>query len=308
MIQPSPPPSAPATRVQPAANTNTTERVNDNPISGVAFLVVMLGLVFLSLFLISLGRGGFGSFGLVLCVAAIIIGAKGLIVLDPNTAVVCTLFGTYAYTITRSGFFWTNPLFDRRKVSLRFENFNTPVLKVNDKLGNPIEIAAVITWRVQSPARAVFDVEGYEDYVQIQSEMGVRDVASSHAYDTSDPNETPLRGNAQVLSDLLKSTVQDHVRIAGLDILGVKIMHLAYAPEIAGAMLRRQQAGAVIQARELLVEGAVSMVKITLDRLEKEGIATLTPPERAALITNMMTVLLSEDNAQPVIQMSKAKE
>jgi regulator of protease activity HflC (stomatin/prohibitin superfamily) len=300
---PAPLPSAPVTSL------GTHERVNNNPVSGIGFLVGLLGLAVVSIILMtSHALGLLGVIGMVVCSLAFILGIKGLVVLEPNTAAVFILFGTYAYTISRSGFFWVNPFFDRRKVSLRVENFHTTTLKVNDRLGNPIEIAAVITWRVRNVARATFDVEGYERYIQIQSEMGLRDVASTHAYDSSSNDELTLRGNSQAVSDLLKSTVQGHVQVAGIEILGVKIMHLAYAPEIANVMLRRQQAGAIIQARELLVEGAVGMVKITLERLEKEGIATLTPNQRAALVTNMMTVLLSENNAQPVIQMGQAQE
>ncbi len=297
------------TPLHPSASTGTVERVNHDPISGIGFLIGLFLLAIVSVVLMmSHSLGLLGVIGVVVCAVAFILGIKGLVVLNPNTAAVFTLFGNYTYTILKSGFFWVNPFFNSQKVSLRVENFNTATLKVNDKLGNPIEIAAVITWRVRNVARAVFDVEGYDRYIQIQSEMGLRDVASNHAYDSNSNDEVTLRGNSQAVSDLLKSTVQGHVDVAGIEILDVKIMHLAYAPEIANVMLRRQQAGAIIQARELLVEGAVGMVKITLDRLEKEGIATLTPNQRAALVTNMMTVLLSEDNAQPVIQMGQAQE
>jgi regulator of protease activity HflC (stomatin/prohibitin superfamily) len=235
----------------------------------------------------------------------VILGLKGLIVLQPNMAAVFTLFGTYKYTLMKGGFFWVNPLLDCRKVSLRAENFNTAVLKINDKLGNPIEIAAVIIWKIRRPARAVFDVNGYLPYIQIQSEMGLRDVASSHAYDSNTNDEVTLRGNSQAVTDLLKTTVQGHVDVAGIDIIDVKLMHLAYAPEIANVMLRRQQASAIIQARELLVEGAVGMIKVMLDRLDGENIAKLEGTERARLVTSMMTVLLSESGAQPVVQVGQ---
>jgi regulator of protease activity HflC (stomatin/prohibitin superfamily) len=280
-----------------APSTGTVERVNSAPISEIGFLVGIFVFGILSLCLL-------GSHAL----GALKLGIKGLVVLNPNSAAVFTLFGTYKYTILRSGFFWVNPFFDCRKVSLRVENFNTATLKVNDKLGNLIEIAAVITWRVRNVARSIFDVQGYSGYIQNQSEMGLRDVASTHAYDRASNDDVTLRGNSQAVSDLLKSTVQNHMLVAGIELLDAEIMHLAYAPEIANVMLRRQQAGALIQARELLVEGAVGMVKITLDRLEKEGIGTLTPNQRAALVTSMMTVLLSEDNAQPVIQMGQAQD
>lgn len=234
--------------------------------------------------------------------------AKGLLVLEPNASAVLTFFGNYVATIRRDGFFWVNPLYKKHRVSLRVENFNTPTLKVNDRLGNPIEIAAVITWRVQDTAQAVFDVEDYARYIHVQSEMGLREVASSHAYDGGGDREVTLRGDFQAISRLLTDTIQEHVAIAGIMILEAKITHLAYAPEIAGVMLRRQQAEAVVQAREKLVEGAIGMVKTALDRLEAERIAQFSSAERAALVTNMMTVLLSEEGAQPVIQMTRAQE
>jgi regulator of protease activity HflC (stomatin/prohibitin superfamily) len=242
------------------------------------------------------------------CVLLAFFLAKGLLVLEPNASAVLTFFGNYVATIRRDGFFWVNPFYHKRRVSLRVENFNTPTLKVNDRLGNPIEIAAVITWRVQDTAQAVFDVEDYARYIHVQSEMGLREVAGSHAYDGDHDREVTLRCNFQAISKLLTDTIQDHVAIAGIMILEAKITHLAYAPEIAGVMLRRQQAEAVVQAREKLVEGAIGMVKTALARLEAEAIARLTLPERAALVTNMMTVLLSEEGAQPVIQMTRAQE
>ncbi len=287
----------------------TADRINDHPVSGAAVLALLavLGTVCGYFFISGTGASLPGLGVLILFGAAILLGLKGLIVLEPNMAAVCVLFGTYKFTLTQSGFFWVNPFYDRRKVSLRVENFNTATLKVNDRLGNPIEIAAVITWKIRSPARAVFDVSGYQPYIQIQSEMGLRDVASGHAYDAVGDDVT-LRGNSQAVTDLLKSTVQSHVVVAGIEILDVKIMHLAYAPEIANVMLRRQQAGAIIQARELLVEGAVTMIQITLDRLHKEGIATLDDAARARLVTSMMTVLLSDSSAQPVIQVGQSAD
>jgi regulator of protease activity HflC (stomatin/prohibitin superfamily) len=234
--------------------------------------------------------------------------AKGLLVLEPNASAVLTFFGNYVATIRRDGFFWVNPFYKKHRVSLRVENFNTPTLKVNDRLGNPIEIAAVITWRVQDTAQAAFDVEDFARYIHVQSEMGLREVASSHAYDGEHDHDVTLRGNFQAISRLLTDTIQDHVAIAGIMILEAKITHLAYAPEIAGVMLRRQQAEAVVQAREKLVEGAIGMVKTALERLEAEHIAQFSSAERAALVTNMMTVLLSEEGAQPVIQMTRAQE
>jgi regulator of protease activity HflC (stomatin/prohibitin superfamily) len=193
-------------------------------------------------------------------------------------------------------------------------NWNTPVLKVNDSRGSPIEIAAVIAWRVQDTARATFDVESYAHYLQVQSESAVRQVTSSHPYDNSDNSDNSathrmsLQKDLDAISRLLGESIQSHVDVAGIVIEEAKIAHLAYAPEIANAMLRRQQAEAVVMARQTLVNGAVGMVEGALRSLEDKKIVTLTPEQRAALVTNMMTVLLSESAATPVIQMTQARD
>ncbi|UJP05259.1 MAG: SPFH domain-containing protein [Nitrosomonas sp.] len=234
---------------------------------------------------------------------------KGLFTLEPNQAAVMVFFGKYAGTANQSGFFWVNPLFQRTKVSLRINNWNTPVLKVNDERGSPIEIAAVIAWRVQNTARAVFDVESAMHYLQIQSESAVRQVASSHAYDDAEGGYCKsLRTDLEAIAELLRESIQQHVEVAGIIIEEAKIAHLAYAPEIANAMLRRQQAEAVVMARQKLVDGAVGMVEVALKNLEDKEIVSLTPDQRAVLVTNMMTVLLSESGAQPVIQMAQTKQ
>ena len=195
-------------------------------------------------------------------------------------------------------------------MSLRINNWNTPVLKVNDERGSPIEIAAVIAWRVQDTAKAVFDVESCVNYLQIQSESAVRQVASGHAYDLVDvtDNRKSLRTDLTAIAELLRESIQAHVDVAGIVIEEAKIAHLAYAPEIASAMLRRQQAEAVVMARQRLVDGAVGMVEGALKQLEEKHIVELTSEQRAALVTNMMTVLLSESGATPVIQMAQASQ
>ncbi|NBQ69278.1 MAG: SPFH domain-containing protein [Nitrosomonadaceae bacterium] len=234
---------------------------------------------------------------------------KGLFTLEPNQAGVMIFFGSYAGTVNASGFFWVNPFYNRTRVSLRINNWNTPVLKVNDERGSPIEIAAVIAWRVQDTARAVFDVESTFNYLQIQSESAVRQVASSHAYDATEGGQRKsLRTDLDAIAALLRDSIQQHVEVAGIVIEEAKIAHLAYAPEIANAMLRRQQAEAVVQARQKLVDGAVGMVEVALKNLEDKKIVTLTPDQRAVLVTNMMTVLLSESGAQPVIQMAQSTQ
>jgi hypothetical protein len=222
-------------------------------------------------------------------------------------------FGSYVGTVCESGFFWVNPFYSRTQVSLRINNWNTPVLKVNDERGSPIEIAAVIAWRVQDTARAIFDVESTLNYLQIQSESAVRQVASSHAYDDTEIAEggrskKSLRTDLDAIAGLLRESIQQHVDVAGIVIEEAKIAHLAYAPEIANAMLRRQQAEAVVMARQKLVDGAVGMVEVALKNLEDKKIVSLTSDQRAVLVTNMMTVLLSESGAQPVIQMAQTTQ
>ena len=280
--------------------------------SGWVMLVVLLAAAAGGFFLIAVGGGAPVKFivgVLVLGVAGFCL--KGLFTLEPNQAAVMIFFGSYAGTLRESGFFWVNPFYAKTRVSLRINNWNTPVLKVNDERGSPIEIAAVIAWRVQDTAKAVFDVESCVNYLQIQSESAVRQVASGHAYDIADgggDNRKSLRTDLAAIAELLRESIQSHVAVAGIVIEEAKIAHLAYAPEIAGAMLRRQQAEAVVMARQRLVEGAVGMVDGALKQLEERKIVALTSDQRAVLVTNMMTVLLSESGAQPVIQMAQASQ
>lgn len=231
--------------------------------------------------------------------------SKGFTVLEPNLAAVLTFFGRYAGTIRGDGFFYYNPLCKQRRISLRANNLNTPTLKVNDRAGNPIEVAAVIVWRVMDSARATFDVEDYVAYVTMQSESAVRQVVSSRWYDGDDDGRHSLRSDLDAVSQMLTETIQEHVGLAGLEILEARISHLAYAPEIASAMLRRQQAQAVVSARTHIVEGAVSMVKLGLDRLKDENIVHLSDADRVRLVTSLMTVLVSDSEAQPVLSVGK---
>lgn len=277
--------------------------------NGWLMVVVLLPAILFAVFLVAT-PGGPGKLiaGAVLLAIALFC-CKGLFTLEPNQAAVMIFFGSYAGTVNESGFFWVNPFYNRTRVSLRINNWNTPVLKVNDERGSPIEIAAVIAWRVQDTARAVFDVESTLNYLQIQSESAVRQVASSHAYDAAEGGQRKsLRTDLDAIAALLRDSIQQHVEVAGIVIEEAKIAHLAYAPEIANAMLRRQQAEAVVQARQKLVDGAVGMVEVALKNLEDKKIVTLTPDQRAVLVTNMMTVLLSESGAQPVIQMAQSTQ
>jgi len=246
----------------------------------------------------------------VVLLAAGLFCAKGFFTLQPNEAAVLVFFGSYAGTARQSGFHWVNPFHLRRRISLRAHNLTTTNLKVNDERGNPIEIGAVVVWRVQDSARAVFEVEDYAQYVRLQCESALREVASRHAYDNADesvvaPRIKTLRGDSEKVADSLRQSIQRHVSVAGILVEEARIAHLAYAPEIAQSMLRRQQAEAVVAARRKLVEGAVGMVEMALIDINEKSLATFTPSQKVALVTNLMTVLVGEGPAQPVVQMGQ---
>lgn len=225
----------------------------------------------------------------------------GLSVVQPNDSRVLILFGKYSGTIREAGFWWVNPFTDKKKVSLRINNFNSEKIKVNDLHGNPIEIAAVIVWRVVDSARALFDVQNYSGFVAIQSETAIRQLSSEYAYDSTDNNEKSLRGNQQEISEELKKMLQTRLEIAGVEVLESRLSHLAYASEIAQAMLRRQQAQAVVAARTKIVEGAVGMVEQALRQLSEQHIVVLDEDKKATMVNNLMVALVSETSAQPVI-------
>ena len=246
-------------------------------------------------------RGGEPGIAGIFGVPLIFFLVKGFLVLEPNKAAVMTFFGKYAGSVRVDGFFWVNPFYNKTRISLRAHNLTTPTLKVNDLAGNPIEVAAVIVWRVFDTARATFDVEDYIDYVTMQSESAVRQVVSERYYDGDEAGDNSLRGDLDTVARMLVESIQTHCALAGLEILEARISHLAYASEIAGAMLRRQQAVAVVAARTQIVEGAVSMVKLGIDRLESEGVVELAPADRVRLITNLMTVLVGDSETQPVV-------
>jgi hypothetical protein len=240
----------------------------------------------------------------VLIVALLFVGAHGFVILQPNIASVLTFFGSYAGSIRTPGFFWCNPLCARRKISLRVHNFDTSKLKVNDKSGNPVEVAAVIAWRVRDTARATFDVSDFDSFVAIQSESALRQVVSTRHYDGDEQGANSLRGDLEAVSSLLLETIQKHVDLAGIEVIEAKIAHLAYAPEIASAMLRRQQAAAVVAARVQIVHGAVSMVQMALEELTRGNTVSFNDRDKVQLVTNLMTVLVSDSEAQPVLPMS----
>lgn len=231
--------------------------------------------------------------------------SKGFVILQPNIAGVLIFFGRYSGSIRESGFFWFNPFCKRQNISLRVVNLNTPTLKVNDMAGNPIEVAAVIAWRVNDTAKASFEVEDYASFLAIQGESAIRAVISTRVYDGDQDGRNSLRGDLIAVARMLTETIQLHVELAGLEIIEAKITHLAYAPEIASAMLRRQQAAAVIAARQLIVEGAVGMVKMALDKLQADGVVILSDADRIHLTSNLLTVLVSESETQPVLSLSR---
>jgi hypothetical protein len=225
----------------------------------------------------------------------------GLTVVNPNQATVLTLFGNYRGTIKRSGFWWVNPFTVRRRLSLRIRNFESGHLKVNDHDGNPIEIAAVIVWRIVETFEAVFNVDDYEHFVHVQSEAALRILATTYPYDAHDDERTSLRQSIVEVTDRLRHEIQDRLAKAGIEVIEARISHLAYAPEIAGAMLRRQQAGAVIAARSKIVEGAVGMVEMALAEISRKNVVELDEERKATMVSNLLVVLCSERGVEPVV-------
>ena len=225
----------------------------------------------------------------------------GLTVVNPNEAKVVQLFGRYKGSLKEQGLRWVNPLTSRRRVSLRVRNFESSKLKVNDHDGNPIEIAAVVVWRVVETAEAVFHVNDYENFVHVQSESAVRNLATSYPYDAHVEGQMSLRMSAGEISHKLRQEIQDRLAQAGVEVIEARISHLAYAPEIASAMLRRQQASAVIAARQKIVEGAVGMVEMALDLLSAKQVVQLDEERKAAMVSNLLVVLCSDRDAQPVV-------
>ncbi|MEI6860845.1 MAG: SPFH domain-containing protein, partial [Verrucomicrobiota bacterium] len=272
--------------------------------SGWLCLLITLALYGLAIWLIvSAAHGQNGAVvltGIGTLFAAIVM-SWGFFTLQPNEAAVLILFGAYKGTVRYSGFSFTNPFNKKLKISLRARNLNGDKLKVNDLRGNPIEIAAVVVWRVRDTTQAVFDVDNYENYVRIQSESAVRHVASSYAYDDGEPNELTLRGGSDGVSAALTRELQERLAKAGVEVDEARLTHLAYAPEIAQAMLRRQQAEAVIAARTKIVHGAVSMVEMALNELSAKNVVHLDEERKAAMVSNLLVVLCGESEVHPVV-------
>lgn len=237
-------------------------------------------------------------------VLAVIVSAvmtAGFFVVNPNEARVLTLFGRYAGSVKFDGFHWANPLLTKKHLSLRIRNFESSKIKVNDLEGNPIEIAAVVVWRVVETAEATFEVDSYMDYVKVQTESAVRNLATQYPYDAYVEDHKSLRGNTAEIADQLKTEIQERLARAGVEVLEARINHLAYAPEIASAMLQRQQAGAIIAARQRIVEGAVGMVEMALDMLSKRSVVDPDNDRKAAMVSNLLVVLCGDRSTQPVV-------
>jgi regulator of protease activity HflC (stomatin/prohibitin superfamily) len=269
--------------------------------NGIAMLLVLLALFAAEVFAIVAIR----SPAVIAAIAlAIVFVAPGFFMLQPNEAGVVTLFGAYLGTERTPGLRWTLPWNGRRRLSVRARNHNVETLKVNDKRGNPVEIAAVVVWRVEDSAQALYDVEDFEQFVRVQSESALRHVATRYDYDEGEEHEAhavTLRAGADVVADALRAELQARVQQAGVRVEEAKLTHLAYAPEIAGAMLRRQQADAVIAARTKIVSGAVSMVEMALKSLSEKNVIELDDERRATMVSNLMVVLCSERDTQPVV-------
>jgi regulator of protease activity HflC (stomatin/prohibitin superfamily) len=236
-----------------------------------------------------------------LALIAAILALTGLFVVNPNEGKVLQFFGSYAGTVKRAGLRWANPLYTKKRISQRIRNFESSHLKVNDNEGNPIEIAAVVVWRVIDTAEAVFEVDDYNNYVKVQTEAALRNLATSYTYDAHDDAQISLRGHTTAVAEHLKNEIQERLARAGVEVMEARISHLAYAPEIAHAMLQRQQAGAIIAARQRIVEGAVGMVEMALEMLSRRDIVALDNERKAAMVSNLLVVLCGDKSTQPIV-------
>ena len=293
----------------------------------IAVLVLSIYMIVDSIILLDSSNGSFGggtlAFSILLLVVNIIMWC-GFIMLEPNEARVTTWFGKYGGTFSKTGYYWINPFYGTKKVSLRARNLDAEPIKVNDKTGNPVMIGLVLVWKLKDTYKALFDVDSQtmantsqgqvgtdvrsimnalERFVRVQSDAALRQVAGQYAYDDEDnkSNELTLRGGGEEINDQLEQKLNERLALAGIEVVEARINYLAYAPEIAAVMLRRQQASAIITAREKIVEGAVSMVKMALDKLSSEEIVELDDDKKAAMVSNLLVVLCGDDSAQPVV-------
>ncbi len=270
---------------------------------GIPMLIVvgLLALAAVYVFISTIAQTPLGVLALVVTGAVILITVKGLYSLQPNQAAVLSLFGKYVGTVKENGLRWNNPFFSQEKISLRVRNFESSKLKVNELEGSPIEIAAVIVWDVVDASEAVYNVDNFEDFVHIQSEAALRAMATSYPYDATDPDQIGLRSHAHEIGQHLQNELAERLANAGVRVREARISHLAYAPEIAQAMLQRQQASAVVAARERIVAGAVGMVEMALEQLQKKGTVQLNEAQKAHMVSNLLVVLCSERGTQPIV-------
>ena len=271
------------------------------PANGYLMLFLFLILLFGSIALIPITETGWSVFGII---AALVL-AFGFLMVQPNGSRVLLLFGKYVGTIKKNGFYWVNPFYTKKKISLRASNFDSERLKVNDKLGNPIMISTILVWRVQNTYKAAFDVDNYENFVRVQTDAAVRKLASMYPYDNfADEGVTEditLRSSLNEVSNALEKEIDERLSIAGIEVLEARIGYLAYAQEIANAMLKRQQATAIVAARHKIVEGAVSMVEMAIEQLSKKNVVDLDEERKAAMVSNLMVVLCGDKDASPVL-------
>jgi regulator of protease activity HflC (stomatin/prohibitin superfamily) len=271
---------------------------------GIVMLLIFIAVEAFSVWRLVLAMRAQEPIQLLLWLPVIVLGGlglAGLFTVNPNEGKVLQLFGGYAGTVREPGLRWANPFYTKRSVSLRVRNFESAHLKVNDREGNPVEIAAVVVWRVVDTAEALFEVDDYGNYVKVQSEAALRNLTTSYPYDTHQADEMSLRGSTMEVAEHLKKEIQERLTKAGIQVIEARISHLAYAPEIAGAMLQRQQAGAIIAARQRIVEGAVGMVQMALDMLSEREIVHLDDERRASMVSNLLVVLCGERGAQPIL-------
>ncbi len=272
---------------------------NTKPLNGFMMLLVFVIVLVVAI----LGAALYEQLWLIGIMALTIIMTPGFVVVNPNESVVLILFGKYCGSIKTNGFFWTNPFMVKKRISLRARNFDGEPIKVNDKVGNPIMIGLVLVWRVEETFKAAFEVDAYERFVVVQSDAALRKMAGMYPYDNFDneSEDITLRASGEEVNAKLEEELRERLSIAGIQVIEARINYIAYASEIAGAMLRRQQATAVVAAREKIVEGAVSMVQLALNQLSEKGIIDLDEDKRAAMVSNLMVVLCSDESASPVI-------
>lgn len=268
------------------------------PVSGYLVLAIVLLLLIGGTFGLIVGRNPVFIWPLVFGFIML----PGFFFINPNSSVVLVLFGDYKGTVKKNGFYWVNPFFSKKSISLRARNFDSEKIKVNDKVGNPIQIGVILVWQVENTFKAAFDVDNYENFVKVQSDSAVRKLAGQYAYDNFEEDaEVTLRSGHEEVNQSLEDNLRKRLEIAGIQVIEARIGYLAYAPEIASAMLRRQQATAVVSARYKIVEGAVSMVQMALDHLAKQNIIELDEERKAAMVSNLMVVLCADKDVSPVV-------